>query len=156
MLYSEVTSLQVSQEGIGAFDFSAETMNKLTAPLAADVAAPVAADLAVPLSGPAAVMQPASRAIQQPGGGGVGGSSGVQVFAAVAKDAGEQELWQLFGSVPGLEQCKLLPHQHTGMFEVRFLLTRRCFVFTQQCCSMDNTKASLISASVATKKGNVC
>lgn len=112
--------LQVSQEGIGAFDFSAETMNKLTAPLAADVAAPVAADLAVPLSGPAAAMQPASRAIHQPGGGGMGASSGVQVFAAVAKDASEQELRQLFSSVPGLEQCRLLPHQQTGMFEVGF------------------------------------
>lgn len=86
-------------------------MNKLTAPLAADVAAPVAADLAVPLSSQA--MQPASRPGQQ-----LGSVSGVQVFAAVAKEASEPELRQLFASVPGFEHFKLLPHQQTGMFEV--------------------------------------
>ena len=85
-------------------------MNKLTAPLSADVAAPVTADLGMPLSAPSTALQPFYKA-PAPG-------SGVQVFAAVAKDASEQELGQIFGSVPGLEHCKMLPHQHTGVFEV--------------------------------------
>lgn len=101
---------QVSKEGIGVFDFSAETMNKLTAPLAANMGAPVAADLAVPLSGPIPAMPYSAPSAN---------GNSIQVLAAVAKEASEQELRQIFGSVPGLEYCRMLPHQDTGLFEVR-------------------------------------
>lgn len=105
-----VTFMQVSQEGIGAFDFSAETMNKLTAPLSADVGSPIAADLGVPLSTPSPSLQPAYTAPPP--------RNGVQVYAAVNKDVREPELRQMFGSVPGLDHCAMLPHQQTGIFEV--------------------------------------
>lgn len=86
-------------------------MNKLTAPLVGDTGAPVTADLGIPLSPPSPAMPACLKNTQT--------SQAIQVFAGVPKDCTEQELHQLFSSVPGMQTCKMLLHQNSGLFEVR-------------------------------------